>query len=630
MAAATKSARRLRKGFETGFSGIGTFSVSVVLSFIIQLIGPQSIWANENGDNSNGLIIAAGDTTQRSTVLWARATVAGQLTFKICGTGVVHEFEEDHKCRTYRRFVADPLIPAKVKVFWLRSATEYSYHVTDSSGASKQGFFRTPADVGRFLGLYFGTTGDWQQAPPFAALATAADANLDFFILLGDTIYADTRTPALDEDQARTLDDFRIKHDEKISGRFGQNFIEPLYAGTSFLATIDDHELVDNFAGGALPGDSPDAPDVNPDEPPLFTDPVPFVNETRAYSDAMQAFVEYHPIKFRRWWTPFDQRTHRKLKLYRYRTFGSDAAVFVLDTRSFRDVQIEPVTDLTDDAAILDFLSRTFAPGRTLLGAAQLRRLKHDLLKAQKKGIIWKFVVVPEPIQNLGVVAAEDRFEGYASERTKLLSFIHLNRIRNVVFLSADIHGTVVNNLAYQVLLPFGPGGALVPVSFPVDAFEIVSGPAAYFDGLLGPGIVNIAAAAGVIGPEEKAFYDHLPIAPDLDSLPNDKDDFVKALVDAQVTPLGYDPVGLNNNLPEADGLIDAELLSGDYLATHNFSWTELGIDPDNHSLAVTVWGVEAYAEDAFPSDPLDAVILSQFVVHPKIDQRGIGGQYTY
>ena len=54
-----------------------------------------------------------------------------------------------------------------------------------------------------------------------------------------------------------------------------------LNASTPVLATIDDHEIVDNFAGGAAPGQSPDASDVDPLEPPLFTDAVGFVNETQ-------------------------------------------------------------------------------------------------------------------------------------------------------------------------------------------------------------------------------------------------------------------------------------------------------------------------------------------------------------
>jgi hypothetical protein len=52
-----------------------------------------------------------------------------------------------------------------------------------------------------------------------------------------------------------------------------------------------------------------------------------------------------------------------------------------------------------------------------MLGNPQLERLEADLLAAQDDGIVWKFVMVPEPIQNLGPVGAADRFEGYAAER---------------------------------------------------------------------------------------------------------------------------------------------------------------------------------------------------------------------
>jgi alkaline phosphatase D len=37
-----------------------------------------------------------------------------------------------------------------------------------------------------------------------------------------------------------------------------------------------------------------------------------------------------------------------------------------------------------------------------MLGNPQLERLEADLLAAQDDGIVWKFVMVPEPIQNLG------------------------------------------------------------------------------------------------------------------------------------------------------------------------------------------------------------------------------------
>ena len=46
-------------------------------------------------------------------------------------------------------------------------------------------------------------------------------------------------------------------------------------------------------------------------------------------------------------------------------------------------------------------------------------------------------------IQNLGLFHAEDRYEGYAAERTDLLKFIKANGINNVVFIAAGLHGHV-------------------------------------------------------------------------------------------------------------------------------------------------------------------------------------------
>jgi phosphodiesterase/alkaline phosphatase D-like protein len=91
-----------------------------------------------------------------------------------------------------------------------------------------------------------------------------------------------------------------------------------------------------------------------------------------------------------------------------------------------------------------------YEAGRTMLAAAQINELAEDLLDAQRKGITWKFVLVPEPIQNLGGGAAGDRFEGYAFERTAILNFIRDRCIGNVAFISGDIHGTIANNLVYR------------------------------------------------------------------------------------------------------------------------------------------------------------------------------------
>ncbi len=259
-----------------------------------------------------------------------------------------------------------------------------------------------------------------------------------------------------------------------------------------------------------------------------------------------------------------------------------------------------------------------------MLGRAQVDCLKNDLLDSQQGGITWKFIVIPEPVQNFGAINAEDRFEGYAAERTELLKFIHENHIENVVFIAGDFHGTLVNNLAYQELQGEGTEDPVVIESTPIGAFEVVTGPVAFFDALLGPLTVDVATSAGALSPFLKALYDRLPVAPDMDSAPNDKDDFLKTLINTQLEALDYDPIGLNENSAGVEGLIDAELLQGDYLACHTFGWAEFEIAPETQELLVTVYGVDAYSESDLLADPNGVIervprVVSQFLVHPMI-----------
>jgi 3-phytase/alkaline phosphatase D len=552
--------------------------------------------------------VASGDTTQTSSVLWTRSLFAGNVTFEYAT-----DANFSHIAGTATAHVSDPAQPVKVQVTGLHPNTTYFYRAIDAAGATASGQFNTAAELGTYTGLRFGVTGDWQQAPPFPSLSNADARNLEFFLKLGDTIYADTETPALPGiTQARTLTEFRIKHEENISSRFGLNTLRDLYASTSILATIDDHELVDNFAGGAAPGQSPDAPDIGSSPIPLFTDPVQFVNDTRAYEDALQAFQEYHPIENRFYGATGDARTAGERQLYRAQTYGSDAAMFVLDTRSFRDAQLAPA-NLSNP---LPFLVNAFDPTRTLLGRQQVTDLKRDLLQAQIDGVTWKFIAVPEPIQNFGVINAEDRFEGYAAERTEILKFIDDNAIENVVFFSGDFHGTLVNNLTYQV----GPGQPQIQTG----AFEVVTGPAAFFDGLFGPTVARLSVAAGFLTPEQFAFYEQLPIAPDADSLPNDRDDIIKQVLVAQTNAFGYDPIGLQGSP------INATLLQGDYLSTHTFGWTEVNIAQDTQKLTITTYGIPLYSEAQLLADPAAITgqtprIVSQFEVTPQ-GVNGSGG----
>ena len=529
--------------------------------------------------------VASGDTGPTSTVLWARSTAVGNLVITY---GTDPTFASAIGVITAA--VNDPLVPVKLPLLNLNPATDYYYKVRDAAGAELNGHFRTAAAPGSRSGLRFGVSGDWRgELSPYPAVANADDRGLAVFVALGDTIYADYESPVLPGvSQAISLNQYRLKHTEVYSTRLGLNTLGDLRSTTSWLATIDDHEVVNDFAGGA-----PASSD------PRFPPGSGLINDTLRYEHGLQAFAEYNPLRDEFYGATGDPRTAQERKLYRFSRYGNDAAFFLLDARSFRDTELPPVTDLNDQGQISAYLTATFALTRTMLGQQQLLDLQQDLLSAEHAGVLWKFVMVPEPIQNLGVLAASDRFEGYAAERTRLLKFIRDNAIRNVVFVAADIHGTIVNNLSYQDNV----GGPQIPVS----AFEITTGPVA-FAKPFGPTVAEIAHNAGLIDDTQYGFYQSL-------TRPQ-KDAFMSAAINNLLADFGYSPIGLD------DGQVDATLVSGSYFATHSYGWTEFDIAPGG-LLTVTTYGIDWYSAADLAANPGQVIgrqptVISEFTVAPE------------
>jgi 3-phytase/alkaline phosphatase D len=570
---------------------------------------PLKIDTTSFNPQANSLLngVASGDTTQTSTVLWTRSNFTGAVKFE-------YSTKADFStiAGTKNATVTNSLQPVKVDITGLTAGTNYFYRVTDAAGDIATGKFSTADAIGKQSGLRFGVTGDWRgEIAPYPAIANADERNLKFFVELGDTIYADYESPAVrnadgsEKAQATTLEDYRNKHSEVYSSRFGQNYWADLRASTSVVATVDDHEVINDFQGGQQVSTLSTANQA------LYGATTGLVNDSPLYDRGLQSFQEYNPIQDQFYGATGDDRTAGERKLYRANTYGSDAVNIVLDARSFRDPGLTGVTDLSNQTQIGTFLAQSFNPARTFLGRVQVEDLKRDLLQAQKDGVTWKFVNLPEPVQNIGVFGAIDRYEGYAAERTEILKFINENKINNVVFIAADIHGTLVNNLTYQL----GVGQAQIAT----NAFEISTGSVA-FDAPFGPTVAQLALGVGLLTPQQKAFYDSLPVANDADSIANDRDDFIKSIVDGGLAPLGYDPLGLNNNLAQANGLIKAKLLQGDYVALETYGWTEFDINPTTQKLTVTTYGIKPYTRAELEANPSlitsrTPAIVSQFEV---------------
>lgn len=541
--------------------------------------------------NRATLWVAAGDVTQNSVVLWAHSLTTGTLT-------VLLSDDSRQVTQSLTTTVVAAAIPVTLPVSNLTPAMQYTYRVRSASGAEANGHFRTPAPATHHAGLHFGVSGDWRASlAPFVSVRNVADRQLDFFVELGDTIYADLASPAVPKSRTETLSAFRIKHGEVYSPHFGLNLLADLRAATAIFATIDDHEVTNDFAGGALAKLDP-----------RFQSSSGRINQTPLYSHALQAFAEYNPLRQEFYAQESkDERFQGARKLYRYRLFGQDAAIFLLDTRSFRDLPIHSA-DRNDPADIIRFRKDSFRPGRTLLGSQQLTDLKADLLDAEQKGITWKIILIPEPIQQRGLMSAQDRYEGYAAERADLLRYLEEQAIRNVLFIAADIHGTLVNNISYSIA-PEAPQIA-------THAFEVTVGPVAYYQ-TLGEVVITDGLQKGYVTPEEQQRYLALPLAPDADSVVNDRDDFVKAILDQELVDSGFDPLGLDGSP------IQAQLRIGDYVALHSYGWSELEIDAVTQRLTITTWGIPPYTEQDLQTQRWAILarqpqVVSQFAVTPQ------------
>ena len=85
------------------------------------------------------------------------------------------------------------------------------------------------------------------------------------------------------------------------------------------------------------------------------------------------------------------------------------------------------------------FLTELAAPERTMLGARQKAWLTRELLTSEAT---FKVIVNAVPMSAL-YVPPYDRWESYVAEREELLQFMRAN-LRNVIFLTTDLHGTLI------------------------------------------------------------------------------------------------------------------------------------------------------------------------------------------
>lgn len=437
--------------------------------------------------DSFSLGVAAGDVTPNSAVLWARADQPGETRLEVATD---EDFTHVVRSLKVQATLANDLTVQR-RVVGLQSSTRYWYRFTSGAAASDLGTFVTAPKPNDDATIQFAWTGDYDaeraigETEPFwndfGVFGSMEAEGNDFNIGLGDTIYSDSEVPGKLNPVALTVEQKWAKYELNL----GEEPLADLRGATGFYSHWDDHEFINDFS----PFES------------VFSSGT--IDGQELYERGVKAFTDYAPVD----WSSHDG-------LYRTRRWGKNLELFFLEERAFRSAKASkdgvcdnPQTGAPDLAptapqsirsvfAILDpslaepvsqaCLDAINDPDRTLLGERQLKTFLHDVKHSKAR---FKVVVNEVPIQQFYALPY-DRWEGYEAERQHVLSA--LQGVNNVVFLTTDVHATLVNDARFKTLEPGGPQNSGI--------LDVTVGPAATapFATEINDTIGNPAAAVGV------------------------------------------------------------------------------------------------------------------------------------
>jgi alkaline phosphatase D len=314
-----------------------------------------------------------------------------------------------------------------------------------------------------------------------------------FFIHSGDTIYADGRIPASVTAEggqvwnnivtpqvakvAETLDEFR--------GRYRYNLLDEnvrrFNAEVPQIWQWDDHEVTNNWSS------SKDlSADMRYGEKNV---PLLIARGTRA-------FLDYAPMR------PFGARESQRV--YRRYSYGPMLDLFVIDMRSYRGPNTANLQTIPSDETVF-------------LGREQLEWLKAGLDNSRA---VWKVVAADMPIGlNVGdgtAPSGEARWEAIANgepgtakgrelEVAELLGYLKGRRVRNVVWLTADVHYCAAHyydpaRASFRDFDPFWEfvAGPLNAGSFGLNTLDGTFGPQVVFVKAPPPGQSNLSPFSGL------------------------------------------------------------------------------------------------------------------------------------
>ena len=238
-------------------------------------------------DTGLSLCYVAGDVTPDGAIVWLRAEPGSEVMLHYSNDRQFSRFASAGPFRVDEK--ADYTV--KIELQKLDPGTTYFYYAAVTG--KKPGYLASfltapaPADAAKVSFCFSGDSRESYQ--PFTIMNAVRAQRPNFFLHLGDTIYADFGGTA------RKLSDFWAKY------RANRNdpATQLCFFETSTYVVWDDHEVVNNFFAG-----------------------------NRLVPTGRKAFFDYWPIRRH----PSDED-----RIYRSFRWGKALELFLLDTRQYRD-----------------------------------------------------------------------------------------------------------------------------------------------------------------------------------------------------------------------------------------------------------------------------------------------------
>ncbi|MGJ7514163.1 alkaline phosphatase D family protein [Pseudomonas baetica] len=232
----------------------------------------------------------------------------------------------------------------------------------------------------------------------FAAISTLAQQSsppISAILMTGDQVYVDDlNVIAPDRDYEEILAKYRAA--------LSQPHIGKLMSSIPTYMILDDHEIEDNWPANRARSDD------------------------ALYKNAIAAYELYQASHSPAHGLNSDGQISRTLNKYWYQFTHGDIEWFVTDSRTRRSLAADDrrILDFEQEQALCDWL--THSPARV-------------------KFVVTSVMFYPDRKRQ-----GDDAWKAFPEQRLRLLETIRTHRIKNVIFISGDVHGSLSSRLTHS------------------------------------------------------------------------------------------------------------------------------------------------------------------------------------